>query len=90
MGDIHFIQLLAEFYFKSNGQFYDLGFLMQKSLMQKSFKSEKSGQLVQKAEMQKAVLPSKIQKCKILVKLSKNFTYNHNFVEKLISFTKSE
>jgi len=33
---------------------------MQKSLMQKNFKSEISGQLVQKAEMQKAVLPSKI------------------------------
>jgi len=32
---------------------------MQKSLMQKNFHSEKSGQLVQKAEMQKAVLPSK-------------------------------
>jgi len=33
---------------------------MQKSLLQKNFKSETSGQLVQKAEMQKAVLPSKM------------------------------
>jgi len=40
--------------------FFDLGFLMQKSLMQRNFKFDKSGQLVQKSEMQKAVLPSKI------------------------------
>jgi len=33
---------------------------MQKSLMKKNFKSEKSGQHVQKEEMQKAVLTPKM------------------------------
>jgi len=55
----------------------DLGFLMQKSLMQKKVKSAKTGLHVQMAEMQKAVLRSKLTNPKMqkLKNSSKTFIY---------------